>query len=207
MTGPEHCILGAVLAHLGFHQKWGARVTGVMVVASIVPDSDALTLLAGRVAYHEYHRTFFHSLGGIAGASLLVAGLALLAAAAGARLARRADGQGRRRRWAGYLGERGPGNPLRNVPLVFGVSLLAMAVHLGLDMLFPWPIPLLWPLSRDLVGYPILDWGDKVPLAILLVGMFGLGIGRGRTRLVAVLTCAALAAYLAFRVIYPAVAL
>ena len=71
-------------------------------------------------------------------------------------------------------------------------------------MLFPWPIPLLWPLSRDLVGYPILDWGDKVPLAILLVGMFDLALRRGRTRLVAVLTCAALATYIALRVVHPA---
>ena len=93
MTGPEHCILGAVIAHLGFHQKWGARVTGAMVVASILPDSDALTLLAGEAAYHAYHRTLFHSLGGITAASLLVAGLALLAASAGARLVR-AHGRG-----------------------------------------------------------------------------------------------------------------
>lgn len=204
MTGPEHCILGVVLAHLGFHQKWGARVTAVMAVASIAPDCDALTLLAGRAVFYEYHRTLFHSLGGIAAASLLMAALALLVAAAGARLAGRTDGQGRLQRWAGYLGERGPGNPLRNVPLVFGVSLLAMAVHLGLDMLFPWPIPFFWPLSREAVGYPILDWGDKVTLAILLAGMFGLGIWRTRTRRAAVLTCAALATYLAFRVIHPA---
>lgn len=204
MTGPEHCILGAVLAHLGFHQKWGARVTGVMVVASIVPDSDSLTLLAGRNVFYEYHRTIFHSLAGIAGASLLLAGLSLATASLGARLAAgRTERQDRLRRWVGYLGERGPANPLRRVPLFFGVSLLAMAVHLGVDMLFPWPIPLFWPFSHEAVGYAILDWADKVPLAILLAGMFGLGLTRGRTRPVAALTCVAILAYLAFRLAYP----
>ena len=79
-----------------------------------------------------------------------------------------------------------------------------MSVHLGLDLLFPWPIPVLWPLSSNLVEYPISDWGDKVTLTILLAGMWGLALFRGRTRLPAALTCAALAAYLAFRAIHPA---
>ncbi len=206
MTGPEHCILGAVIAHLGFHQRWGARITGVMVVASIVPDTDSLTLLAGRSIFYEYHRTAFHSLAGIAAASLLVAVLALLTASVGARLADgNAGASGRLRRWAAYLGERGPANPLRHVLLVSGVSLLAMAVHLGTDMLFPWPIPLLWPFSHAAFGHAILDWADKAPLVILLAGMFGMAFTRGRTRPAAVLTCAALAAYFAFRLLHPEV--
>jgi membrane-bound metal-dependent hydrolase YbcI (DUF457 family) len=207
MTGPEHCILGAVLAHLGFHQKWGARVTAVMVIASILPDADTLTLVAGRAAYYEYHRTLFHSLGGIAVASAVTAVLVLLTAKAAGRLARRAGPSSRLGRWAGYVGERGNANPLRSVLLVFGVSMLVMVAHLGLDTLFPWPIPLLWPFSHRAVGYPVLDWGDEVTLAILLAGMFGLGLMRNRTRLAAVLTCLALAGYLAFRSAYPAVPL
>jgi len=203
VTGPEHCILGAVLSHLGFHQRWGARVTGVMVLASIVPDGDSLTLLAGRLAFYAHHRTLFHSLGGIVVASLLMAGLAWLAAVLGSRMAGRADAEARLHRWAGYLGERGPANPLRNARLIFAASLLAMAAHLGMDALFPWPIPLFWPFSSEAVGLPIIDWGDKVTLAVLLAGMFGLGTWRRHTRMVAILTVAALGAYLVFRAFNP----
>jgi len=174
-----------------------------MVLASIVPDADSLTLLAGRLAFYEHHRTLFLSLGGIVITAVLMVGLAWVAAAVGARLAARTEAGDRLHRWAGYVDEGRPANPLRNAPLIFAASLLAMVAHLGMDALFPWPIPLFWPFSGEAVGLPIIDWGGKVMLAVLVAGMFGLGIWRRHTRLVAVLTVAALGAYLVFRAFNP----
>jgi len=198
MTGPEHCIFGAVLSHLGLHQRYGTRVTVVMIVASIVPDIDALTILGGRMAYYQHHRTLMHSFGGAAIASVGLAALCVVFCLL-ARVAK-PNADGRLGQLMCTLAATGSaGNCLTNFPLIAGVSFLAMAAHLLTDALYPWPVPLLWPLSRAEIGFRIIDWGDPGVLAIMLAAMFGLAVSRGRTRRVAWISLVVFGLYLCTR--------
>jgi membrane-bound metal-dependent hydrolase YbcI (DUF457 family) len=200
VTGPEHCIFGALVSHLGFHQRWGARLTGVIVVASILPDVDSLTIIGGRLAFYRYHRTLTHSLAGVVAASVVLAALARMLPRLARWAAPRFSEGGRAGRALRYLAD-GPRNPLRNFPLLFGVGLLAMVLHLGIDALYPWEIPALWPLSAAEVRYSLVDWGDRLVLTVMLAGMMGLGIWRQRARQVAVVALSALGVYLLGRLL------
>jgi inner membrane protein len=201
MTAPEHLILGAVLAHLGLHQKHGWRLTAVVVVSSILPDADALSLLGGREAYFAYHRTALHSLGGVLAASVLVAGLCQFVPP----LARRVGP------WFRSLGRLAEpvqtlGQPTANPPLSFrlawAASFLGLVAHIATDMLYPWPVPILWPFSQQGFCVGALDWGDPAVLAIVLAAMFGLAIARRHTRGVAAASLCALALYVGARVLF-----
>ncbi|MFO8007891.1 MAG: metal-dependent hydrolase [Candidatus Brocadiia bacterium] len=201
MMGPEHGILGAVVSHLGFHQKWGARITGVLVVASLAPDADSLAMLGGRQAFYVFHRTLFHSFLGVVVLAALLAGLCRVVPLLAGRLG---PVNGRVGRAAAYLAAP-EGNCLRNWPLLFGVALLGMAVHLGADIIYPWELPLLWPFASREFVFPLVDWGDRIVLTIMVGSMFGLALWRGGTRRVAVASLAALGGYLLLRAtVWPA---
>ncbi len=198
MMGPEHGILGAVVSHLGFHQKWGGRMTGVLVAASLAPDADSLAILAGRQAFYVFHRTLFHSFPGVVVLpALLAAGCRAIPLLAG-RIAAGADPDSRAGRAAGYMAAP-EGNCLRNWPLLFGVSLLGMVLHLGADLIYPWELPLLWPFASREFVFPLVDWGDRVVLTIMVGAMFGLALWRGRTRRVALVSLGLLGGYLLLR--------
>jgi len=198
MTGPEHGILGVVLAHLGFHQRWGWRITAVMGVASLLPDVDALSYLAGGMAFSRYHRGPTHSLGGALALSCLLALTCLMVL----WVARRVAAQWRRRGppplWLDELAAP-TGGPLAGFGVVAGASMVAMAAHLLVDALYPWPMPLLWPLSGARFCLALFGWADAGVLAILLATMFALGIWRTRSRRAAVGGIAALTAYVGAR--------
>lgn len=194
MTGPEHCIFGALIAHLGLHQRYGARATAVLVVASIAPDIDSLTLLAGRMAFYRHHRTAFHSAGGVFPLAMLLAGLCRAVPLVSSRLTPRLQSKGCLHRWASHLGE-AEGNCLRSFPLLLAMAGAAMLAHILIDALYPWEMPLLWPFSQRTLCWPIIDWGDRAIMFGLVGAMLALGLWRRRTRLVAVVSLLGLIGY------------
>ena len=200
MTAPEHCIFGAVLSHLGFHQRHGTRLTVVMIVASIVPDIEGLAFFISRDAFVKYHRSLTHSLGGIVLASVGMAALCAVLPPMARGLAGEGEGGGRfRGLLAAVAARRGAGNCLGDFPLMFVVSLLAMAGHLLVDVVYPWSMPLFWPFSRERVAYAIVDWGDKGVLVIMLATMFALGLIKRRRRVAALTSVGVLCLYLFIR--------
>ncbi len=197
MTAPEHCIFGAVLAHLGFHQRHGTRVTVVMLIASIVPDVEGVAFFFGSDAFVKYHRSLTHSFGGIVFASV---GMAALCAVL-PLMVRGLAGQGKRggrfrELLAALAASREAGNCLGDFPLMFVVSLLAMAGHLLADVVYPWSIPLFWPFSGERVVYAIVDWGDRGVLLLMLATMFALGLIKRRRRLISLTSIGVLCLYL-----------
>ena len=200
MTAPEHCIFGAVLSHLGFHQRHGTRITVVMIVASIVPDVEGLAFFFGRDAFVKYHRSLTHSFGGIVFASVGMAVLCAVLPLMARGLAGEVERGGRfRELLAAVAASRGAGNCLGDFPLMFVVSLLAMAGHLLVDVVYPWSMPLFWPFSRERVVYAVVNWGDKGVLVIMLATMFALGLIKRRRRVVALTSVGLLCLYLFVR--------
>ena len=99
--------------------------TAVIVTASVAPDSDAVLALFGREAYLQWHMTITHS---VPGALVLAAIVALLA-----------------RRFTSMKG----------LPAAFGLSMLAIGLHLLLDVTTPWGTTVFWPLAGARYA---LDW-------------------------------------------------
>ena len=114
-----------MLSEAGPRRKAGRAATAVLVAASVAPDSDAVLALFGREAYLGWHMTVTHSLPGV-----------LVMAAAIALLARRFTS-------------------MKELPAAFTLSLLAMGVHLAMDVTTPWGTAVLWPLSGARYA---LDW-------------------------------------------------
>lgn len=119
MDNVAHALFGVALARCGPAQRFGRGTTALLVVASNVPDVDALLLFRGDESAW-LRRTATHS---VAGAPLL----ALLLATA-CWLATR-----RRTPWR----------------VLAGLSLLGVAGHVFLDLLNSYGVVALWPLSHE----------------------------------------------------------
>ena len=177
----------------------------MMVVASIAPDVDSLTILAGRAVFYEQHCTLVHSLGGVVGLSVLMATMCVALCLVARAVVARFRPSGKFGRLARALAaRRRDGNCLTDFPLIFTVSLLAMVLHLVADAMYPWEMPLLWPFHGAEIEFGILDWGDRMVLVLAIGAMFGLAIFRNRTRRVAWSSMAALALYWGIRAFFPA---
>lgn len=206
MTSPEHGIMGALLSHLGLHQRYGARFTVVMIVASMAPDIDGVSAFWGRRVYQTYHRCVTHSLGGVAVLSLVIAAVCLTVPPIARWLKSHVTGDGKLHKALSALaGRRSEGNCLSNFPLIFVASLLVMVAHLFIDILYPWEIPLLWPFAGKKVVCAVVNWADPAILVIMLTAMFALSIFCRHTRLVAWVSLAVLGAYIGMRFFFPTV--
>ncbi len=165
-----HALIGALLAVLsGVHQRYGLAGTAALVLASLAPDLDALSVILGQKYYLLYHRVLFHSLGG---AFLL--GLGLSAAL--------------------YLF-----TPLKDFRLVLVLSLAGVLLHLAIDLLSSWKIPLLSPFSLHRSSLDLV-WFINLPILLVTIG--ALLWARAEPRNARLIACAALAlvaAYVAFR--------
>lgn len=134
-----HITMGLHAANLGFHQRYGARASLILVTASLFPDIDSVVLLFGREAYLQYHRGFTHSVSGwvVCGAIM-----ALLTA------------WKQRRRW--YL-------------IDWGLWSLGMAGHTAADLITRWPIPVFYPFSDRRWSFPLVSWGDGLLTSLWLI--------------------------------------
>jgi hypothetical protein len=98
-----------------------------------------------------------------------------------------------------------PGTALTAVVWVV-IGTLAGLSHLPADIVFnggtgltAWPVPLLWPFSRQSWAVPIVPAGDIAVTLFFVAEMFALYRWPGRVRAIATLTLAAVSAYLLAR--------
>jgi hypothetical protein len=198
MTIFEHPMFGASLAlAAGVRRRHGWGLVATAAVAAALPDWDGLSIVFGPTAYASAHRVWGHNLlaAGLGGAVVGIVGL-LTARSAQVRtlLTKPAP-----------LPPPPPASASTAVVWVL-VGILAGLSHLPADVVFnggaglsAWPVPLLWPFSRQGWAAPIVPWGD-VTVTVLFVGeMFALYRWPRHDRAVAALTLAVGSAYLLIR--------
>jgi len=79
MDPVTHGLSDVLLSRIGFYQKWGRAATITLVVATLLPDIDHITLrFAGPIAYLKYHRGFTYSVIGIIPLAVLLAFIILI---------------------------------------------------------------------------------------------------------------------------------
>jgi membrane-bound metal-dependent hydrolase YbcI (DUF457 family) len=205
MTIFEHAMLGitGTLA-AGLNRPQGWQIAALAGLAAISPDWDALTLILGPDLYSRGHRTWGHN--------LLVAGLLGILLA---MLDYRFDLTGRvGLRFQAWFRWGTPGDTpsLRKYHCWAGfllwivVGLLAGWSHLagdllvsGSDVLPPWALPLLWPLSERSWVFPLVHWGDLAPTGIFIAGMLAMARWPARLQFGALLTLALVGGYFALQ--------
>jgi hypothetical protein len=199
MTIFEHPMFGASLAIVaGVQRRHGWGLVATAAAAAALPDWDGVSFLFGSSAYASVHRVWGHNLL-VAGLGGAVVGIVGLLAARSVR--------------ARTLLTRPPAMPPPPPPASPGtpvvwvvVGVLAGLSRLPADIVFNggtglsvWPVPLLWPFSRQGWAAPIVPWGD-VTVTVLFVGeMFALYRWPRRDRAIAALALAAGSAYLLVR--------
>ncbi|MEK7362898.1 MAG: metal-dependent hydrolase, partial [candidate division NC10 bacterium] len=67
-----HGLTGAILAQVGFRQRYGYQATLAMTAGALIPDIDVLWSPAGSVVALETHRGITHSFVGGLGLALAV---------------------------------------------------------------------------------------------------------------------------------------
>jgi membrane-bound metal-dependent hydrolase YbcI (DUF457 family) len=201
MTTYEHAMLGLTLAlAVGAQRRHGWALPATAAVAAALPDWDVVSLFFGADAYRTIHRTWGHNLlcAGLLGA--LTGGLGYCCYLS-VRL---------RRRLHQFLVRddvktNGSALPYKTLDLLVWVMLCIMAglFHLLADLLYPWPIPLLWPFDERRWVFPILPWADMPPILLLLGEMFTLYYHPRYAQLIAWLTLFILTGYVAVRWAWP----
>jgi LexA-binding, inner membrane-associated putative hydrolase len=199
MTTYEHAMFGANLALVaGVRRRHGWGLVATAAVAAALPDWDGLSFVFGPGAFASVHRVWGHNLlaAGLGGALVGVVGL----------LAARSV---RVRSPLTHPPAALPAPPPAGsgTPAIWAaVGMLAGLSHLPADIVFnggaglsAWPVPLLWPFSRQGWAVPIVPWGD-IAVTVLFVGeMFALYRWPRHDRAIAALTLAAGSAYLLIR--------
>ena len=144
MDNVTHTMLGVAMARAGLAQRFGKGTTLVMAVASNLPDVDVLWVMLGPGEPHLARRLLTHSLPGL-----------LLLAVMGATLFH----------WR-----------YRDLPwrTLFGLCLLAMAVHVFFDLVNSYGVVLLYPFSR--VRFE-LAWVFIIDLVVLGLLLAPAGLG------------------------------
>jgi len=138
-----HSLFGAVIARSGLAQRHGRGTTALLVVASNLPDLDAILLLTHGESAAWLRRTHSHS---VLGAPLLALALGLCW-------------------WAATRGR-------IRLPIACGLALLGVAGHVGLDLLNSYGVVALWPFSLrryELAWAYIIDLAMLALLAAPLI--------------------------------------
>jgi hypothetical protein len=199
MTVFEHPMFGASLALVaGVRRRHGWGLVATAAVAAALPDWDGLSIAFGPTAYASAHRVWGHNLlaAGLGGAFVGIVGLLAARSVRVRTLLTKPP--------ALLLP---PPSASANTAVVWLlVGVVAGLSHLPADVVFnggtglpAWPVPLLWPFSRQGWAAPIVPWGD-VTVTLLFVGeMFALYRWPRHDRAVATLTLAAGSAYLLVR--------
>jgi membrane-bound metal-dependent hydrolase YbcI (DUF457 family) len=114
-------LAAATLARTGV-SRMGRGAAWIVIAAGVAPDLDLLSSLGGADAYFRFHRTLLHSCVGAIGLAALIAVSATLT---GRRMAKT----------AGAL----------SFPRAFALSLMGVAMHIGLDLCDSSGVQVLWP--------------------------------------------------------------
>lgn len=133
MDNLTHTMIGVAMARAGLSRRLGKGTTLVLAVASNLPDLDALWVMAGQGEAHFSRRLLTHS----------VPGMLLLAGASATVF----HWLYRHMSWR----------------VLFGLCLLAMMVHVFLDLVNSYGVVLLYPFSRTRFE---LGWLFIIDLAI-----------------------------------------
>jgi membrane-bound metal-dependent hydrolase YbcI (DUF457 family) len=163
-----------MLAQFGVRQRFGWKGVVMMAVAGIAPNVDTATKLVSDREFWRLHHALGHGLIPIA---VLSGGVATAA------------------RW--LMG-------LRPVWLLWVWCLAAAAAHVATDAIYWWGVQPLWPFSRREFCLAWIEYLDLFVLAIWLCGGACLYFSPSRGQLVATLSLAFFAAYLAVRAMSPA---
>lgn len=146
-----HALISAAIARAGL-RKHTPLAAPIAVVAGLIADVDALSLLGSPETYLDANRTATHSL----------VGTVVLAAAVGVAV------------W--FAGRRRE-KPVCLVPALV-VSFVAALVHLLLDTCNSYGTQLLWPFSRKWFAWDLLDPVDPWVLVVLFAGLLLPGLFR-----------------------------
>jgi membrane-bound metal-dependent hydrolase YbcI (DUF457 family) len=174
MKVPEHLALSFLMAQLGAQQQYGAAGTALVMLAGVLPDLDALTVIAGWDVYRRWHRKLGHGL------PMTVFGPALLALLGAFVL-----------------------NLGAFLPLWLWLQ-AALFGHLIPDILFyRWPVQLLWPLSSRGWATGLVGWNDLVPTLCLYAGVALVVALPEQAPAAALAAILGMLAYLAWRRLHP----
>jgi len=181
MSLGEHAMIGGLISFLGPYQRWGWKGTLVLVLAAIAPDLDTcIGWFADEETYNRLHRGVTHNVFSITLLSLLLACIGRYA-----------------------LG-------LRGVVAMFLWSLLACIAHDGTDMIYAVRnIPAdelvvrpFWPFSMQGLSYPLLRFGDLIPLGLLMIPCFWVWRRPQDGRIVAAVSLSCLCLYVGYRAFF-----
>jgi inner membrane protein len=139
MDNLTHSLFGLALARSGLAERAGPGATALLVVASNIPDVDAILLFTDGADAAWLRRTHTHCL---LGASVLALVLGLAWWAAG------------RRRMA--------------LPHALGLAFLGVLGHVGMDLLNSYGVVALWPFSHERFELAWVFIIDLAMLAILI---------------------------------------
>jgi membrane-bound metal-dependent hydrolase YbcI (DUF457 family) len=139
----SHALLGSLVASVGLQRKYGLVASATMVAANLIPDLDGAATVLGPGYFLQYHRhPLTHSVGGAVLLSAVIA--------AGINLF----------------------TPFKRPGLAFGIAFGGILLHLLSDLLTPWPIPLLWPITSRTYSLDLINFLDPFLLVLLLVSFF-----------------------------------
>ncbi|MEW6233063.1 MAG: metal-dependent hydrolase [Chloroflexota bacterium] len=165
-----HGLSGTLLAvFFSLRPRYGLVAAAALVVASMAPDLDALPIILGLKYFYQYHRVLFHSL---AGALPLVVGLST----------------------AVYLF-----TPLKDYRLVLTLSLAGVLLHLVVDLLSSWGIPLLYPLSTHRYSLDLVWFVNLIIVVVALGALLWVRTDLKNAPIIAGVALALIGVYVGFR--------
>jgi membrane-bound metal-dependent hydrolase YbcI (DUF457 family) len=141
-----HTLVGATLARTPLGRA-GRGVTAALLIASNAPDIDIVATAGGGLKYLEWHRGPTHGPLGVIGLGLLTAGIVWV----GRRLSRR--------------DEAGPDQPDASFAMLAAVSMIAVAVHVLMDLPTSYGTR---PLSPFDWHWYAVDWMPIVDIYLLM---------------------------------------
>lgn len=156
MDNVTHTLFALTLARTPLGRA-GRGTTAALVLASNAPDIDVVSLARGGASYMHWHRGPTHG-------PLGVVGLGLLSAAIAWAWTRLKTDDCRRK------------TDLASFPMLLAISMLAVALHIGMDLPTSYGTRMLSPFDWHWYAF---DWLPIVDIYLLIVLIAGLAFGRG----------------------------
>ncbi len=151
MDNLTHTLVAAAISKTGFNRRV-QHASLIVIVAANLPDVDAISLGWGSLAYLEVHRGITHSMVGVTGLGLLLAGAVCLL---------------QRRKW-----KKNPASgPKPSVLLIGLLCLIGTWSHLLLDFTNSYSVRPFLPFSDRRVSWDIESIFDPVILSIMILGL------------------------------------
>lgn len=153
MEPATQALASIALARTGLN-RLAPRATPILIVSTLVPDIDLLSVIGGAASYLQYHRTLFHSVAGAFAIALVMAAVATAIL--------------RRFKLAGEFAS------ATSLSLFFRVTTLCIsgvALHLLLDLCDADGLRLFWPFRASWQGWYLAPNLDPIILIVLLASI------------------------------------